>query len=136
LFKELGLVKSDEIDLNAVSQYLDTAFEDKNWTESYKLAAEICYKEVMANLPSIKTKFEADPYNIKQTDCDVKFMAIHSCVSLETFIVSLSVHYSFSNITFIIFCRTAQKLMLFRLMSVILPESGCTNVSERKIFTL
>jgi hypothetical protein len=90
MFKDLGLVKNGDVDIEAAEKYLDTAFDDKIWIENHKTAAELCHKEVMANLPSIQTKYEAEPFNIKRTDCDVKFMAIHSCVSLETFIVSLS----------------------------------------------
>lgn len=88
LFKELKLVKDGELDLDAADTYLDTAFQDKKWTEAYKIAAKICQNEVALKLKSIQSKYEAPPFNMNKDDCDVKFMAMYSCITLETFIVS------------------------------------------------
>lgn len=75
--------------MEAIFKFYDNIFIDKVRSENFKSAADICYKEITKNFTTIQKKFEAEPFKLKKKDCNVKFMAMHSCISLETFIVSL-----------------------------------------------
>jgi hypothetical protein len=88
--------------MDLVNPFLERAFQDKAWTESYKAATEICLLEVMSNYTAIQAKHELEPFLIPRNECDVKFMAVHSCVNLETFIVSRKFKDASSNKTFLI----------------------------------
>ena len=88
IFHELKITNEGDVDMEATFKLFDNTFSDKIWSQSFKSAAEICFKEVTVNFAAIQSKFEAEPFNLKKEDCNVKFMAIHSCVSLETVIVS------------------------------------------------
>lgn len=88
LFKELKLTKgTDDVDMDSVNKYLDSAFIDKVSAENYKVSAQKCYEEINSNLMKIQLKYEASPFEVNRTDCNVKFMAMMTCVEFKTFLV-------------------------------------------------
>lgn len=88
IFSDLKLTKGNEIDLAAVSKYIDSALSGADWKLIYQTTAKKCLQDISANLTSIVAKFEAGPFNLKRDLCNVKFMAVMTCVQIHTFIVN------------------------------------------------
>lgn len=100
--KALKLSANDDLDLDAHDKYFETAFDTESRKQSYIVAARKCYHEVTANLPAIISKYEAEPFNIKKDTCNIKFMAVSTCVQVEAHLVSCQVVVveNFFNISF------------------------------------
>lgn len=88
VFKEFKLTNgNDDVDMDAVINYLDSAFTDKISAESYKVSAQECYEEISSNFVKIQSKYEAAPFELNRTDCNVKFMAMATCMEIKKFLV-------------------------------------------------
>jgi hypothetical protein len=70
-----------------ISKYIDAAFDDKISAENYKEAALKCYNEITSNFANIQSKYEASPFELKKDECNIKFMAMMTCVEFQTFLV-------------------------------------------------
>lgn len=91
IMKALKLSANDDLDLDAHDKYFETAFDTESRKQSYIVAARKCYHEVTVNLPAIISKYEAAPFNIKRDTCNIKFMAVSTCVQVEAHLVSCQV---------------------------------------------
>lgn len=86
--KALKLSANDDLDLEAHDKYFETIFDSESIKQSYITAARKCYHEVTAKLPAIISKYEAEPFNIKKEACNIKFMAVTTCVQVQAHLVS------------------------------------------------
>lgn len=82
-------MKDDDVDLNAVEKYIDENFDDEKWKKVLKTSCEECHDRLKPKMQEIRAKMEGAPFNIKKDQCDVKFMAFMTCVSLERFSVTV-----------------------------------------------
>lgn len=91
IMKGLKLAANDDLDLEAHDKYFETIFESERMKQTYIVAAKKCHQEVTAKLPAIISKYEAEPFNIKKEMCNIKFMAVTTCVQVQAHLVSGSV---------------------------------------------
>lgn len=87
-FKQIKLLKNNDVDMEAAEKYFDSIFKDETWKQNFKAAGKKCYQEISKNFTAIQAKFEAAPFNVKKESCNVKFMAMMTCITLEGFVVS------------------------------------------------
>lgn len=84
----MKLTKDNDVDIDAVTNYCDSAFQDEDWKQKYKQSAKKCYQDISANISSLETKYEAAPFNLTKDLCNIRFMAMMTCVQLQAFFVS------------------------------------------------
>lgn len=85
---DLGLMKNGSIDKDAALSYVDKNLDNDEWKSVYKVAVEVCLKEIDKDLSEIIKKFEDAPFYIKSDQCNVKSMSLITCINLEGFSVS------------------------------------------------
>jgi chromosome condensin MukBEF complex kleisin-like MukF subunit len=83
-------VKDKNLDKDAIMKYVEDNIEQNDWKTLIKSSFEVCLKEVVEKLPEIQKKLEAAPFNLKKDECDVQFIAVAFCASMETIKVCLS----------------------------------------------
>lgn len=69
--------------------FIESNTKDSIWKPVYKSSLEICFKEINEKMPDILKELEAEPFNIKKYQCNVKYMSIVTCIHLEAFIVNI-----------------------------------------------
>lgn len=85
IFKEMKLVKDNNVDKDALLKHLETSVKDAIWKPVMKSAAEECFKEVAAKKAEIVKELEKAPFNIKADQCNSIFMSMITCMHLEAF---------------------------------------------------
>ena len=85
---DLGLIKNGSIDKDAALSYVNKTVDNDEWKSVYKVAVEVCSKEIDKNYSEIVKKFEVAPFNISSDQCNVKYMSLVTCINLEGFSVS------------------------------------------------
>lgn len=89
VFKDLKLIKDDDINKQAALNFIESNTKDPIWKPVYKSSLEICFKEINEKMPDILKELQAEPFNIKRNQCNVKYMSIVTCIHLEGFIVNI-----------------------------------------------
>lgn len=87
MFKKLELTTENDVDMEKVDKFFGEAFDNQISAQHYKAAAQKCYEEITANFKKIQEKYEAAPFGLKKNECNVKFMAMMTCVEFQTFLV-------------------------------------------------
>lgn len=68
-------------------KHLESSVKDPIWKPILKVAIENCMKDVVIKREEIVKDLEKAPFNIKTDQCNSIFLAMFSCIQLETFAV-------------------------------------------------
>lgn len=93
MFNEMKLVKNNAIDKDATLKYLDENTKEASWKPIMKSSFDECLTEITEKSAEIVKELEQTPFNIKKDQCNVIYMAMITCIHLESFVVN-----SFSNV--------------------------------------
>ena len=117
--------------MEALDKYIDASFNDKLSVGSYKTAAKKCNEKISSKVQNILMKYEAAPFHLQKSECNVKFMAMMTCMEFETFQVRFSrfcskFHFFLNRSCFHYnYDRTVQKSMLLWQKTASKFGSGC-----------
>jgi hypothetical protein len=86
----MKLSKNNAIDKEAMQKQVATATKDAFWKPVLRDVVEKCYNDVTAKKDRIVAEMEKSPYNVRRDQCNVLFMAMITCVQLQSFAVNIS----------------------------------------------
>lgn len=69
-------------------KHLESSVKDPIWKPILKVAIENCMKDVVIKKDEIVKELEKAPFNIKTDQCNSIFLAMFSCIQLESFAVT------------------------------------------------
>lgn len=86
-FKELKLMKDNNVDRIALLKYFETQLKETHWESIAKTAFEKCFMEINYRKDDIYSELEKAPYNIKKDQCNVIFLTTLACIQVTNFSV-------------------------------------------------
>ncbi|KAL7024924.1 hypothetical protein ACKWTF_013253 [Chironomus riparius] len=87
IFNDMKLVKDNTVDKDAFQKMVDSYVtkDVEYWRQPLKDAYDHCQKTLMSDLAKVTDFFSKPPYNIKKEDCDVQYVALFTCIHLDSF---------------------------------------------------
>lgn len=85
IFKELKLVKDNNVYKDAVLKYFETDFKDATWNPILKAAGEKCFNDLATKKDEIIKELENFPFNIKKDQCNALFLSFAACLHVTGF---------------------------------------------------
>lgn len=85
----MKLVKDNTVDKDAFFKMIDkyVTKDVEFWKQPLKDAFDHCQKSLMSDLAKVTEFFSKAPFNIKKEDCDAQYVALFTCIHLDSFAV-------------------------------------------------
>lgn len=71
-------------------EYFNSHTQDAAWNPVLKTSVEECIKKVNTNFVELSNVFGASPFNLKNDECNIKYMSIVTCIELDIYTVRLT----------------------------------------------
>lgn len=90
IFVDLGLTSENDINEGAALEYFNSHTQDATWNPVLKTSVEECINKVNTKFSELSNVFGASPFNLKNDECNVKYMSIVTCIELNIYTVRLT----------------------------------------------
>lgn len=86
----MGLTSENDINESAAIEYFNSHTKDEVWNTVLKSSVEECINNVKSKFTELSNVFGAPQFNLKNDECNIKYMSIVTCIELNIYTVRLT----------------------------------------------